>query len=80
MNKLQQTEPALATGGGVAVLAAALVALLATFVDMTPEQATAVTSLIVLVSGFVGSWLIRRQVYSPATVAGMSEDGQSQLE
>ena len=80
MNKLQKTEPAIATASGVGVLAAALVALLATFVDMTPEQVTALTSVIVLAAGVVSGWLIRRQVYSPATVAGMSEDGQSQLE
>ncbi len=80
MNKIKQTEPSMATASGVGILAAAMVALLATFIDLTPEQITALTSVIILASGVISGWLIRRQVYSPATVAGLSEDGQSQLE
>jgi hypothetical protein len=67
------SEPALVVGAVTAAVTAVL-ALLASFgLGLTAEQAAAVTGVAAVLAPLVSGWVTRSRVYSPASVAKLTD-------
>ena len=67
------TEPALTVGAVTAVVGAALSLAVSFGLDLSPERAAAVMAVTTVLAPLVSAWFTRSRVYSPATVAKLTD-------
>jgi hypothetical protein len=79
------TEPAMKVGGITSLVTAVTAitgALVAFGVGVTPQQSAALVAAVAALAALaplVSAWFTRRQVYAPATVAGMMDAKDAQI-